>query len=96
MQNSHSYIDKTKILITNGNLRTIMGNTSLIEIFLNILHTVRFMYGLLYEIKRICHHAHFFIVSHGIFQHFTNFLKKKNKTLLLSEDICNRLPASLV
>ena len=36
------------------------------------------MYGLsIYEIKRICHRVRFFIISHGIFQHFTNFLKNK-------------------
>ena len=36
------------------------------------------MYGLsIYEIKRICHRVRFFIISHGSFQHFANFLKKK-------------------
>ena len=35
------------------------------------------MYGLsIYEIKRICHHARFFIIWHGSFQHFTNSLNK--------------------
>ena len=34
-----------------------------------------FMHGLSNEIKRICHHAQFFIISHESFQHFTNFLK---------------------
>ena len=47
----------------------------------NTLHTVCFMHGLsIYEIKRICHHAYFFTISYGSFQHLTNFLKiwKKN------------------
>ena len=53
------------------------------------------MYGLsIYEIKRIRHHAQFFIVSHGKFSAFYKF-SEKHKTLILSEDICNRLPASL-
>ena len=34
------------------------------------------MYGLsINEIKRICPHAQFVEISHGSFQHFTNFLK---------------------
>ena len=50
-------------------------NTSHIEIFFNTLHTVCFMHELsIYEIKRICHSAKFFIISYGSFQHLTNFL----------------------
>ena len=30
---------------------------------------------------RICHHAHFFIISHGSFQHFTRFLNKQQHVL---------------
>ena len=48
--------------------------------FFNSLHTVCSMYGLsIYEIKRICHRARFFIISHGSFQLFADFLKNKNK-----------------
>ena len=32
----------------------------------------------IYEIKKICHQAQLFKISHGSFQHFTYFLKKKN------------------
>ena len=33
------------------------------------------MHGLsIYEIKKICHHAQFFIISYRSFQHLTNFL----------------------
>ena len=33
------------------------------------------MHGLsIYEIKRICHRAHFVIISHGSFQHLVNFI----------------------
>ena len=54
-------------------LRAIAGNS-----LFNSLHTACFMYGLpIYEIKSICHHVRFFIISQGSFQHFTNFLKKK-------------------
>ena len=61
------------------NLRAVAGDTSHIKIFFNSLHTVCSMYGLsIYEIKRICHRARFFIISHGSFQHFANFLKKNN------------------
>ena len=35
--------------------------------------------------KRICHHAQFFITSHGSFQHFTNFLKKKPQVLNIKD-----------
>ena len=31
------------------------------------------------EIERICHHAQFFIMSYGRFQHLTNFLNKLKK-----------------
>ena len=42
------------------------------------------MYGLsIYEIKRICHRARFFITSHGSFQHFANFLKKKHDKIIV-------------
>ena len=30
----------------------------------------------IYEIKKICHRAHFFIISYGSFQHLANFLDK--------------------
>ena len=44
-------------------LKAIAGNISRIKIFFNSLHTVCFMYGLsIYEIKRICHLARFFII----------------------------------
>ena len=43
--------------------------------FFNNLHTVCFMHGLsIYEIKRICHRTHFFIISYGRFQFLANFL----------------------
>ena len=43
----------------------------------NTLHTVCFMHGLsIYEIKRICHCAYFFIISYGSFHHLTNFLNR--------------------
>ena len=50
--------------------------------FFNTSRTVCFMHGLsTYVIKRIYHHAPFFISSHGSFQHLTNFQKKwKNNT----------------
>ena len=40
------------------------------------------MHGLsIYEIKTICDHAYFIIISCGSFQHFTNFLNRlKNNT----------------
>ena len=58
-------------------LRAIAGYTSTLKYFLNSLHAACFMHGLsVSEIKRICPHARFFIISHGSFQHFTNVLKK--------------------
>ena len=66
------------------NSRAVAGNTSHINFF-NSLHTVCFVYGLsIYEIKRICHHSGFFIISHGSFEHFTNFLKKTPTSIILS------------
>ena len=49
----------------------------------NSLHTVCFMYELsIYGIKRICHRARFFIISHGSFQHFATF-SEKNDVLII-------------
>ena len=46
-----------------------------IDFFFNNLHTVCFIHGLsIYEIKRICHRTHFFIISYGRFQFLANFL----------------------
>ena len=60
----------------------VADNTSHIKIFLILLHTVCFMYGLsICEIKRICHHSRF-LISHGSFQHFTNFQSKKKNGVL--------------
>ena len=40
-----------------------------------MLHTVCLIHGLsIYEIKKICNRAHFFIISYGSFQHLANFL----------------------
>ena len=41
------------------------------------------------------HHTRFFIISHGSFQHFTNFLKKKHVLNMKFKIICYRHPASL-
>ena len=41
--------------------------------YVQSLHTVCFMHGLSdYEIKRICHRAHFFIISYESFHPLTN------------------------
>ena len=49
----------------------------------NTLHTVCCMHGLsIYEIKGICHHAYFFIISFGSFLDLTNFPNRwKNNTV---------------
>ena len=52
-------------IVQQSSFRAIAGKTVNIKIFLIFLHTVCFMYGLsIFEIKRICHHAQFFIISH--------------------------------
>ena len=61
-----------------SNIRAIAGNTSHIQLFLTLCIHVCSMHGRsIKEIKRMHHDAHFFQISHASFQHFTNFLEKK-------------------
>ena len=76
------------VLFWNDLLRAIVGNISHIKIFL-ILCMCRLS---IYEIKKICH---FFIISHGSFQHFTYFSKKRTQVRNIKLNICNRHLTSL-
>ena len=46
----------------------------------NILHTFYFMHDLsIYEIKRICHHAQYYIISYILFHPLNNFFFEELK-----------------
>ena len=80
---------KKNVLLSKGQLRVILPALRCFQFFA----TVCFMNGLsIYEIKRRCYHAQFFIISNGSFNHFTNFLKTKT----INFNICNHHPAALV
>ena len=82
-----SFVTNMKVAESILFVRLFKGNCG--KYFLPLRSFWFFAYSLLYVwnvnlwIKRICHYARFFIIWHGSFQHFTNFLKKK-KSLILS------------
>ena len=74
---SNKLLQSTYNSITINNLRTYATKYFPCWNLFNTLHTVCFMHGLsIYEIKSICHHAYFFIIPSGSFQHLTNFLNR--------------------